>query len=131
MRPPIRVAVILFSTIVWLAAPASAQTDQSAGTAPSSAAQDKDKDKDQSAAPGTDFETGELNFQVSARPDVASSKFQEYRDVVNGVSSSTSATRVTSGPISSPSPPTTTRSSTASATTGGRCWRSSRPGCGG
>jgi len=85
MTRAIRVAAILVLTIAWLAAPAFAQTDPPAapaGAAPAPAAQDKDK----SAAPSTDFETGELNFQVSARPDVASSKFQEYRDVVNGVS---------------------------------------------
>ncbi len=33
-----------------------------------------------------DFETGEIILDVTARPDVASSKFQEYRDVVKGVS---------------------------------------------
>ena len=84
MRPALRITVILVSTVVWLAAPASAQTDPPAAAAPASAPQDKDKE--QSAAASTDFETGELNFQVSARPDVASSRFQEYRDVVNGVS---------------------------------------------
>jgi MtrB/PioB family decaheme-associated outer membrane protein len=85
MTPAIRVAVILVSTVVWVAAPALAQTDPPAapaGTAAASAAQDKDK----ATAASTDFETGELNFQVTGRPDVASSKFQEYRDVVNGVS---------------------------------------------
>ncbi|MEQ1727965.1 MAG: MtrB/PioB family outer membrane beta-barrel protein [Vicinamibacterales bacterium] len=34
----------------------------------------------------TDFETGEVSLAVQGRPDVDSSKFQEYRDVVKGVS---------------------------------------------
>jgi MtrB/PioB family decaheme-associated outer membrane protein len=85
MTRALRVALILVSTVLWLAAPSFAQTDPPAapaGAPPPSEAQAKDK----SAAAKTDFETGELNFQVSARPDVGSSKFQEYRDVVNGVS---------------------------------------------
>lgn len=32
-----------------------------------------------------DFETGNVSIAVQQRPDVESSKFQEYRDVVNGV----------------------------------------------
>ena len=34
----------------------------------------------------TDFETGTVSLAVQGRPDVDSSKFQEYRDVVKGVS---------------------------------------------
>jgi len=34
----------------------------------------------------TDFQTGDVILDVATRPDVASSKFQEYRDVVKGVS---------------------------------------------
>ena len=70
-----------------LSAPAFAQSAPPAATAaatPSSGAAAQDKDKD--AAPSTDFQTGEVNLQVTARPDVGSSKFEEYRDVVRGVS---------------------------------------------
>ena len=38
------------------------------------------------AAAQFDFQTGDVILDVAARPDIASSKFQEYRDVVKGVS---------------------------------------------
>ncbi|MEQ1912066.1 MAG: MtrB/PioB family outer membrane beta-barrel protein, partial [Vicinamibacterales bacterium] len=38
------------------------------------------------AEENTDFQTGDLVLNVASRPDVESSKFQEYRDVVKGVS---------------------------------------------
>jgi MtrB/PioB family decaheme-associated outer membrane protein len=78
-----------------LAVPASAQSAPPAAPAPAAQASDaagQDKpaqDKaadDEAAAHKTDFQTGELNIQLQARPDVESSKFQEYRDVVRGVS---------------------------------------------
>ena len=57
-------SVLLASGVLCLGAPAYAQqTDEN-----------------------TDFETGSVTVDVAARPDVESSKFQEYRDIVKGVS---------------------------------------------
>ena len=93
-----RKTILLLSMLapaVLLAVPASAQSDPPAAPAPAAQASDaagQDKpaqDKaadDEAAAHKTDFQTGELNIQLQARPDVESSKFQEYRDVVRGVS---------------------------------------------
>ena len=88
-----RKTILLISMLaqaVLLAVPVLAQSDPPATPAPAAqasdaAAQDKTAD-DKAAAHKTDFQTGELNIQLQARPDVESSKFQEYRDVVRGVS---------------------------------------------
>jgi MtrB/PioB family decaheme-associated outer membrane protein len=82
-----RLVAILVSNVAVLSAPVFAQSAPPAATAaatPSSGAAAQDKDKD--AAPSTDFQTGDVNLQLTARPDVGSSKFEEYRDVVRGVS---------------------------------------------
>ena len=85
MKPATRLVVILASNVVFLSAPAFAQSDPPAATVaatPQSGATAQGKD----AAASTDFQTGEVSLQLTARPDVGSSKFQEYRDVVRGVS---------------------------------------------
>jgi MtrB/PioB family decaheme-associated outer membrane protein len=84
--------LILASGVLLLGAPAFAQSGPSAAAVaathlpstpvPVTAEQDKDKD----AAGGKDFQTGDITVDVTARPEVASSKFEEYRVVVKGVS---------------------------------------------
>lgn len=77
--------VLLVSGAVFLGAPAFGQSDAPAAQAaatPSSGATAQDK----AAAASTDFQTGDVILDVTGRPDVGSSKFQEYRDVVKGVS---------------------------------------------
>jgi MtrB/PioB family decaheme-associated outer membrane protein len=86
MTRAIRLVAILASNVLLFSGLAFAQSDPPAA-AVGAAAQSKDaaaQAKDQAA--GTDFQTGELNLQVTGRPDVGSSKFEEYRDVVKGVS---------------------------------------------
>ncbi len=86
MKRATLLTVLLASGAVFLNAQAFAQAGPSAATAaatpaPDAAAQDK-------AAPESshDFQTGDVTLDVTERPDVASSKFEEYRDVVKGVS---------------------------------------------
>jgi len=64
------------------AAPATAAATPApaAPAAPEAPAQDKP------AASPNDFQTGDVILDVTGRPDVGSSKFEEYRDVVKGVS---------------------------------------------
>jgi MtrB/PioB family decaheme-associated outer membrane protein len=73
LAPAALFAVPVFAQSAPPAAPAAA------APASDAAAQDK------AAAHKTDFQTGELDIQLQARPDVDSSKFEEYRDVVRGV----------------------------------------------
>lgn len=46
----------------------------------------KELEKDKIDPARFDFQTGDVILDVAGRPDVASSKFEEYRDVVRGVS---------------------------------------------
>ena len=85
MKRATLLTVLLASGVVLLSAQAFAQTGPTAATAaatpaPDAAAQDKP------AVSEYDFQTGDVILDVAGRPDVASSKFQEYRDVVKGVS---------------------------------------------
>jgi hypothetical protein len=50
------------------------------------AAQSKPAAPDQPSPPDFDFQTGDVILDAAGRPDVESSKFQEYRDVVKGIS---------------------------------------------
>jgi MtrB/PioB family decaheme-associated outer membrane protein len=84
----------MLAPVALFAVPVFAQSAPPAAPASDAAAQDKAaqdqaaQDKvanDAAAAHKTDFQTGELDLQLQARPDVGSSKFQEYRDVVRGV----------------------------------------------
>jgi hypothetical protein len=70
------------SPAATVAAPPVSTTSGSSGAAE----QDKQDKQDKDAPVSTDFQTGDLDLQVTGRPDVASSKFEEYRDVVKGVS---------------------------------------------
>jgi hypothetical protein len=82
--------VLLASGVLLLSAPAFAQPEESAAAAvaatSASDAAVQDKDKDKAAASEFDFQTGDVILDVTGRPDVGSSKFEEYRDVVKGVS---------------------------------------------
>jgi MtrB/PioB family decaheme-associated outer membrane protein len=83
-----RLVVILAASVAFLSAPAFAQSDPPSATVaatPSSGAAAQAKEGKDAAA-STDFQTGEVSLQLTARPDVGSSKFEEYRDVVRGVS---------------------------------------------
>jgi hypothetical protein len=83
--------VLLAAGALFLSAPAFAQSgpapasDTPAAATPAPpvtavAAQDKP------ALSANDFQTGDVIIDTAGRPDVSSSKFQEYRDVVKGVS---------------------------------------------
>jgi hypothetical protein len=89
MKRTLLTVALLASGVVFMSAQAVAQsgpaTDPTAATAaaapaPAAAAQDKP------AVSANDFQTGDVILDVTGRPDVGSSKFQEYRDVVKGVS---------------------------------------------
>jgi MtrB/PioB family decaheme-associated outer membrane protein len=85
MKRATRLVVILSANVIVLGAPTFAQSDPPAApvaATPSSGAAAQDKD----ATASTDFQTGDVNLQLMGRPDVGSSKFEEYRDVVKGVS---------------------------------------------
>src|SRR5512141_204746 len=85
MKRAILLVALLALGVVISSAPAFAQNPPAppqpgATAAPATAAQDKP------AASRFDFQTGDVILDVTGRPDVGSSKFQEYRDVVKGVS---------------------------------------------
>ena len=78
-RATLLVAIL---NVVFLGASAFAQSSPPATVAPPATAASQDKE-----APAiTDFYTGEMNVQGLGRTDVDSSKFEEYRDVVKGIS---------------------------------------------
>ena len=84
MKRDTSLIVLVASGMVFLGAPAFAQITPatSGAAAPPPAAPEQEKP----AAPSYDFQTGDVILDVTGRPDVASSKFEEYRDVVKGVS---------------------------------------------
>jgi MtrB/PioB family decaheme-associated outer membrane protein len=83
MKRAALITLILASGVLVLGAPAFAQSGPSATAAtPSSVSAEQDK----VTTTGKDFQTGEISIDVTGRPDVGSSKFEEYRDVVKGVS---------------------------------------------
>jgi MtrB/PioB family decaheme-associated outer membrane protein len=84
MKRAIRLVGFLTVAVVISSAQAFAQNPPApappaAPPAPETTAQDK-------PASRFDFQTGDVILDVTGRPDVGSSKFQEYRDVVRGVS---------------------------------------------
>jgi putative beta-barrel porin MtrB/PioB len=87
-RTTLTIALVA-SGVIFVNASAFAQSDSAVATtaaaatpaaAPAAAAQEKP------AVSANDFQTGDVMLDVTGRPDVGSSKFQEYRDVVKGVS---------------------------------------------
>jgi hypothetical protein len=76
-----RLTVLLASGLFFLSPPAFAQPQSPAAAAPA-AAQDKDKPNPSEF----DFQTGDVVIDALGRPDVASSKFEEYRIVPKGIS---------------------------------------------
>ena len=69
------------SAFAQAAPPAPAADAPTLSTAPQVAAE-----PDTAAASQFDFQTGDVILDATGRPDIESSKFQEYRDVVKGVS---------------------------------------------
>jgi MtrB/PioB family decaheme-associated outer membrane protein len=101
-----RLAVLLASGVVFLNAQAFAQTGPTAApiaadtataaapvaaapvtaAAPAPDADAQDKDKEKAADSQFDFQTGDVVIDAIGRPDVESSKFEEYRVVPKGIS---------------------------------------------
>jgi MtrB/PioB family decaheme-associated outer membrane protein len=88
MKRAIRLAVTLTSQLALLGAPAFAQSapPPAPQSTPPAAAVAATPPSDASTDASTDFVIGDASIQVADRPDVGSSKFEEYRDVVKGVS---------------------------------------------
>jgi putative beta-barrel porin MtrB/PioB len=92
-----RIVALVVASAALLCAPAHAQSDPAPAPPPAaSAASQGAPERDQAAAEKAaaekaaasqfDFQTGDVILDAIGRPDVDSSKFQEYRDVVKGIS---------------------------------------------
>ena len=75
MKRATRIVVLLVSGVFFSAGAFAQSADP----------QPADQQPADQKPPSYDFATGLIDVGVQARPDVASSKFQEYREVVNGV----------------------------------------------
>ena len=87
MKRTTLITLILASGAVFSGVPAFAQSGPSAAAVAAATPSDSAAAaQDPAPSNGKDFQTGDVIIDVTGRPDVASSKFEEYRDVVKGVS---------------------------------------------